>query len=181
MSPSDSTRETAPDTSSAPPRSRLDGVLADLLHSRRTAALATLDDAGGPAVSLVPYALDPARGDFIVRISALAAHTRHLRRHPRAALLIAEGEDDADNVHALSRVAIDIEATFDSDGSPDAAEAARLYLARHPAGAVLAELPDFAWVRLHPLGARQVAGFGAARSVEATRLISLMQDGPSVT
>ena len=175
MNPSDTAPNTPRDPAPVATRSRLDDVLSALLRARQTATLATLDEAGSPAVSLVPYALDPDRGDVIVRISALAAHTRHLRCHPRAALLIAEGEDGADNVHALSRVAIDVEATFDAADGPDAVAAERLYLARHPAGAVLAELPDFAWVRLRPLGARQVAGFGAARSVDATRLISLMR------
>lgn len=156
-------------------RSRLDDVLAALVRSRRTAALATLDEAGDPTVSLVPVAVDPDQGEFVVRISALAAHTRHLQRHPRAALLLAEGEDGAENIHALSRVTIDVVARFDAPDSDEATRAAACYLDRHPGGAVLAELPDFAWVRLRPARARQVAGFGAARSIDATHLAALMR------
>ena len=43
--------------SSTPHEPRLTHALRELLWSRRTAALATRDEAGAPAVSLVPFAV----------------------------------------------------------------------------------------------------------------------------
>lgn len=156
-------------------RSRLDEVLSALILARRTAMLATLDDDGRPCASLVPYAVDARAGGLVVRISALSAHTRHLRTRPAASLLIAEGEDGAAQVHALSRVSIEVTARFEPEGGDGAVRAAACYLARHPDAQVLAELPDFAWVTLQVGAARQIAGFGAARGVEATRMRELLR------
>jgi heme iron utilization protein len=45
-----------------------------------------------------------------------------------------------------------------------------VYLARFPEAAPMTQLADFQFLRLRPLGARQVAGFGAARSLNAHTL-----------
>jgi putative heme iron utilization protein len=160
------------------PLSRLDGALLTLLRGRSTAALGTLTDSGEVALSMAPYALDAADGAFVILISGLAAHTRQLQAHPRASLLVCDSEDRADNVHALARVSLDVEADWPITDSAQARNAQDTYLARHPAAELLTQLPDFRWVRLHPLQARHVAGFGAARTIERTRLLELMRNNP---
>ena len=145
--------------------SRLDTVLLQLLRSRRTAALSTLNDAGDPAVSLTPFAVDPAQGRILIFVSGLAAHTRQLQRHPRAALLIQESEEGAERIHALSRAAIEVEAQIIPPDSADAEHAREVYFSRFPDARMLAELPDFIWVSLIPQSVRHIAGFGAARSI----------------
>jgi putative heme iron utilization protein len=127
---------------------------------------------------MAPYALDAADGAFVILISGLAAHTRQLQAHPRASLLVCDSEDRADNVHALARVSLDVEADWPITDSAQARNAQDTYLARHPAAELLTQLPDFRWVRLHPLQARHVAGFGAARTIERTRLLELMRNNP---
>lgn len=170
-----------PDAFSATPSlplSRLDGELLTLLRGRSTAALGTLTDSGEVALSMVPYAIDPAGGTFVILISGLAAHTRQLQVHPRASLLVCDSEDRADNVHALARVSLDVEADWPIVDSEDAQAASATYLARHPAAELLTQLPDFRWVRLRPLQARHVAGFGAARTLDQSRLSALIQNNP---
>lgn len=154
--------------------SRLDTALLHLLHDRPVGALATLDADGQPAVSLVPFALDGNSGDLVILISALAAHTAHLRDHPRAAMLLHANPDSADNVHALPRVSLEVEAVWPAPDSADCTQAAGTYLARHPGAEMLTQLPDFRWVRLRLLRARQVAGFGAARSLDRHHLQTLI-------
>ena len=145
-------------------------ALRDLIQSQRTAALGTLDVEGEAFVSRVPFAVDSAKGSLIVHVSSLAAHTGNLIRHPRASLLVAQAETPGEPVHALARVSIDVVADA---CEPDAAEAlarCAVYLARFPEAAPLTQLGDFRFIRLQPLGARQVAGFGAARSVDASTI-----------
>jgi hypothetical protein len=45
-----------------------------------------------------------------------------------------------------------------------------VYLARFPEAEPMTTLGDFRFLRLTPQGARQVAGFGAARSLSASEL-----------
>lgn len=172
---------TAADSPSSPapvPMSHLDRSLLDLLHRRRTAALGTRTVDGEAALSMVPYAIDPASGVFVLLISGLAAHTRQLQDHPRASLLVCDSEDQADNVHALARVSVDVEVSWPGTDAAPARRAADIYLARHPAAELLTQLPDFRWACLRPLQARHVAGFGAARTLGQDRLLDLLANDP---
>lgn len=148
--------------------------LLDLLHRRCTAALGTRTADGEVSLSMVPYAIDPTSGDFLLLISGLAAHTRQLQAHPRASLLVCDSEDQTEQVHALARVSIDVEATWPTTDSAQALRAAEHYLARHPKAGLLTQLPDFRWVSLRPLQARHVAGFGAARTLDRDGLLDLL-------
>jgi len=156
------------------PMSHMDDALLALLHSRSTAALGTRTQEGDVAVSLVPYAIDPVSGAFVILISGLAAHTRQLQHHPRASLLVCDSEDRADNVHAIARVSLDVEASWPAADSAQARHASGAYLARHPAAMQLTQLPDFRWVCLHPRQARHVAGFGAARTIDQIHIFRLI-------
>lgn len=161
-----------------PHESRLDQSLRQLLSIRRTAALATLppgDDArqaAMPMVSFVPLAIDPAAGAFVIHVSALAAHTRNLQRQPMVSLLITAPEEPGQPVHALERVTVFGRAT--ELAADDAAESRKAYLGRFPEAEPMTALPDFRFVRITPLGARHVAGFGAARDLSAEELTALL-------
>ena len=145
-------------------------ALRDLIQSQRTAALGTLDAKGEAFVSRVPFAIDSARGSLIVHVSGLAAHTGNLIRHPRASLLVAQAETPGEPVHALARVSIDVVAEACDQNTPEALARCAVYLARFPEAEPMTQLGDFRFIRLQPLGARQVAGFGAARSVDASTI-----------
>jgi putative heme iron utilization protein len=145
-------------------------ALRELLASRRTAALGTVDAAGAAFVSLVPFAIDPASASLVIHISALAAHSQNLQTRPQASLMVADAEAAGQPVHALARVSIEVFATRAEPGSALALQCRAAYLGRFPEAEPMTTLGDFRFVRLSPQGARQVAGFGAARSLSADEL-----------
>ncbi|QCB46012.1 pyridoxamine 5'-phosphate oxidase family protein [Hydrogenophaga sp. PAMC20947] len=155
------------------PAHGLSQALHHLIHGQRTATLGTLDADGEVSLSRVPYAVDLQGSSLIIHISALAAHTVHLQRHPRASLLIAEREVDGASVHALPRVSIDVQAKTCTD-KVHQRHAQACYLERFPEAESMMQLGDFRFVRLLPLGARQVAGFGAARSLDASAIAQIL-------
>lgn len=159
-------------------RSRLDTSLAQLLHTQRVLALGTLDATGAPFVSMAPYAVEPQQAALVLCISALAAHTSHLQQHPQASALITQSACAEDEVHALERVTLQVQATFPETGSPTEQAARAAYLQRFPSAEMLLQLPDFRIATLRPLQARHVAGFGAARSVGEDGVRELLGPGP---
>jgi putative heme iron utilization protein len=155
---------------------RLNRALRDLLATRRVAALGTLDAERPdlPFVSMVPFArLD---GCLVVHISSLAAHTRNLLAHPRVSLMVMATEVDGQPVHALPRVTLDAVAQVPARDSTAWATARAAYLARFPEAEPMTALGDFMFVLLRPTGARQVAGFGVARHVDAQALARILVD-----
>ena len=142
-------------------------ALRDLLLARRTAALGTRDEQDGVFVSMVPFAIDAEAQSLLLHVSALAAHTGNMQRHPRVSLLVCAAEPDGEPVHALQRVTLDAIAGTLAPDSAAAHSARTVYLNRFPEAEPMTALGDFRFVRLQLLGARQVAGFGAARSLPA--------------
>lgn len=148
---------------------RLTSALRALLAAQRVAALGTLGDDSAPFVSMVPFAVDAQDRSLVIHISGLAAHTRNLQRTPRASLMVCQAEVTGEPVHALPRVTLDVQAA-DAAAGADAQACRNAYLARFPEAEPMTALGDFRFVRLRPLGARQVAGFGAARSLDVAEL-----------
>ena len=155
---------------------RLARALRELLSERRTAALATLDAATPeqPFVSLVPYAVDAAQRGLVLHVSGLAAHTRNLQARPQLSLLVSAGEVAGQPVHALPRLTLEGVAHFPERDSPAWQSARAAYLTRFPEAEPMTGLGDFRFVTVTLTGARQVAGFGAARSVDAQELLQAL-------
>ncbi|TNF60337.1 MAG: pyridoxamine 5'-phosphate oxidase [Burkholderiales bacterium] len=150
---------------------KLTRLLAHLLRVQRVATLGTLDAHGMPQLSLVPYALDAADPALVIHVSALAAHTGAMNRQPVTALMVHESEPAEGPVHALHRVSLVTRATLLAPSDPDVPRLRGLYLQRFPQAQPITELGDFRFVRLRPQEARQVAGFGAARSLQAAEVV----------
>ncbi|MEY4752988.1 MAG: hypothetical protein RJA44_663 [Pseudomonadota bacterium] len=157
----------------APHASRLDQALLTLLASRSIAALGTLQADGAPFVSMAPYALLPDQPALVMHVSGLAAHTRQMAQDGRVSLLITAAEDADTPPQAVARVTLTAQAVFTDAGSAEAQACRSAYLARHPQAEPITALPDFSFVRLDVAEARQIAGFGAARSVSRAALQSL--------
>jgi len=140
------------------------GFLRRLLGERPVAALGTLHR-GEPAVSMVPYVLPPDDTRLIIHVSTLAPHTRDMLEHPRVGLLVMAEPGGAVPPQALPRVALQADAQpLPREG--DAYAAARdAYLDRFPDAAQTFALGDFSIVRLQPVSARLVAGFGRAQAL----------------
>ena len=153
---------------------RLTQALRNLLTTHRVAALGTLDENGQPFVSMVPFAIDASRGVLVIHVSGLAAHARNLERAPRVSVMVMQAEVAAEPVHALPRVTLDGEAAVLSVDSTAWLSARTAYLARFPEVEYMTQLGDFRFVAIAVTGARQVAGFGAARSVDTDELLQLL-------
>lgn len=153
---------------------RLTQDLRTLLTTQRVAALGTLDDQGRPFVSMVPYALDTNAASIIVHVSGLAAHTRYLQARPQVSLLVMQAELSGEPVHALPRVTLEGLARVLEPETSAWDSGRKAYLARFPEAEPMTQLGDFRFVGIQVRGARQVAGFGAARSLDSIALAHIL-------
>lgn len=157
---------------------RLTRELRLLLHGQRVAALGTLAAHGAPQVSMVPYAIVAGTPCLVIHVSSLAAHTRNLQTSPDVSLLVMRPEVAGEPVHALARATLEGRADIAQPQSVlwEACRAA--YLARFPEAEPMTQLGDFMFVAIQVGSARQVAGFGAARSVDQAELLRILKRGP---
>ena len=154
---------------------RLTLALRNLLNTQRVAALGTLDEDGHPFVSMVPFAIDGTSSTLVIHVSGLAAHARNLERTPQVSLMVMEAEVVGEPVHALPRVTLDAIATVLVVDSAAWASARFAYLTRFPDVEYMTQLGDFRFVAIAVSGARQVAGFGAARSIDADEIAQVLR------
>lgn len=150
-------------------------ALRTLLQTQRVAALGTLDADGLPFVSMVPFAVEPASARLVIHVSGLAAHTRNLQATPRVSLLVMQAEVAGELVHALPRVTLQAQAAVLERSGVEWTQARDAYLARFADVQPMTELGDFMFVGITVLGARQVAGFGAARSLDAETVAKVLR------
>lgn len=156
---------------------RLTRELRTLLNTQRVAALGTIDDGGAPFVSMVPFAIEQPLHCLVIHVSGLAAHTRNLQARDRVSMLVMQSQVTGEPVHALPRVTLEGVAKVVERGSPEWAACRTAYLARFPEAEPMTELGDFKFVAICVTGARQVAGFGAARSIDKDEIRLVL--GPS--
>ena len=155
--------------------SRLGLELRKLLARQRVAALGTLDDEGLPLVTMVPFAIEPQSGCVVVHVSGLAAHTANLQLRPAVSLLVMQSEQPGQPVHALPRVGLRGRAQALSVDSAAWLAARKAYLVRFPDAEPLTQLADFQFFTITVSAARQIAGFGAARSIAPDELRLALQ------
>lgn len=158
---------------------RLTRQLQELLAVQRVAALGTIADDGAPLVSMVPFAVERGLGAFVIHVSDLAAHSRHLQARPRVSLLVMQQAGPGEPVHALPRVSFDGQARVLEPGTEPWRSCRQAYVDRFPEAGFMTQLGDFRFVAIEPAGARQVAGFGAARSIDADE-VRLALQAPAV-
>jgi heme iron utilization protein len=147
--------------------SRLTGQVRSLLQAHRVAALGTIAADGTALVSMVPFAIEPQQRRFVIHVSELAAHTSNLQTTPRVSLLVMQSEAPGEPVHALPRVTFDGIASVPQRESESWMACRAAYLDRFPEAEMMTQLGDFKFVAIEVTGARQVAGFGSARSIDA--------------
>ena len=157
---------------------RLTRALRAMLDTQRVAALGTLNQDGKPFVSMVPFAIDPEFACLIIHVSLLAPHTRNLLAEPAVSVMVMEPEIAGQPVHALPRVSFDGMAHRLKPESPSWNAARSAYLARFPEAEPMTELGDFSFVAVTMTSARQVAGFGSARPLDADELAAVLRPLP---
>lgn len=156
---------------------RLARELRQLLQRQRVAALGTLDDAGNPFVSMVPFAIEAADGLLVLHVSALAAHTAHLAARPRVSLLVMQAEAPGEPVHELPRATLLGECSFPPPQESLWQACRAAYLQRFPEAEPMTQLADFRFAAIAPREARHIAGFGRARSVDVEALREALRGG----
>ena len=154
---------------------RLTQALRALITSSRVAALGTLGENGSPFVSMVPFAVDHSTSTLVIHVSGLAAHTRNMSQNAQVSLLIAQPEVVGEPVHALPRVTLEAVAMVLELGTDAWTSARAAYLVRFPDAEPMTQLGDFKFMGIAVTGARQVAGFGAARSLDAADIASVLR------
>jgi putative heme iron utilization protein len=154
---------------------RLTRALRELLAIQRVASLGTLNAQGKPFVSMVPFAIDPQAACLVIHVSLLAPHTRNLMTDPVVSLMVMQAEMVGEPVHALPRVSFDGLAARLQTDSPAWLAARSAYLSRFPEAEPMTELGDFSFISISVTGARQVAGFGAARPLDAQEIADVLR------
>jgi len=154
---------------------RLNRALRELLKRQRIASLGTINAAGQPFVSMVPFAIEPSVAVLVIHVSLLAPHTHHLLSNPAVSVMVMQPEVVGEPVHALPRVSMECTAGRLPPGSPSWLAARQAYLARFPEAEPMTHLADFSFFALQPTAARQVAGFGSARPLEAEDLAEVLR------
>ncbi|WP_207062830.1 HugZ family protein [Motiliproteus sp. SC1-56] len=133
-----------------------------LVSSFDTLLLSTLDQEGAPELSYAPF-VEGADGVFWIYISALAAHTRNLRKDARCAVLFIRDERQSRNLFARERLSLQCRAEIEDVKGAAGAAMVKALEARHgETVSLLRSLPDFQLFRLTPKQGRYVVGFGRA-------------------
>jgi len=153
---------------------RLTHELRALLQTQRVAALGTLCEDGAPLVSMVPFAIEPQQPCLVIHVSGLAAHTRNLQAAPAVSVMVMQAEVQGEPVHALPRVTLEGRAELLVPDSSAWQACRAAYLARFVQAEPMTQLGDFMFFAIHVSAARQVAGFGAARSLDAMALAQVL-------
>lgn len=144
-------------------------ALVALLREQRWAALAT-QDAGEPNAAMVAYASEPELAGFLLLLSRLSLHTRHLLSHGLGSLAVSEPDLHVEDPQTLRRVTLSGPIKVIDRDAPDYGAARECYCARLPASAQLFGFGDFELFRLVPRELRFVAGFGRAMTLNAAQL-----------
>lgn len=145
-----------------------------LLERQRIASLGTLH-AGEPFVSMVPFVVLAEGPDFVIHVSALAAHTKDMLADPRVSLLINAPEDPQVPPQATLRLTVQGDAAQPGKTGDRYEHAKRAYLARFPDSEAMFGLGDFSIFTIRPRLLRFVGGFAQAKSLSAETLSTILR------
>jgi heme iron utilization protein len=152
-------------------------ALRQLVLTAEHAALGTLHK-GEPAVSMVPYALLPDGGPFVIHVSRLATHTKDMLEHAGVSLMVVAERTREVPVQALARASFAASAAHCDEESAPYAAARAAYLARFPATEPMFDFADFSLFILTPRSVRVVGGFAQAGSLTGAQYHALMSSAP---
>jgi hypothetical protein len=147
-----------------------------LLRAQRIASLGTLH-AGEPFVSMVPFAMAEGAIDFIIHVSALAAHTKDMLADSRVSLLVVAPTSPEVPPQALARLTIQGDAKQQLPSSARHGAMKEAYLSRFPQSAQMFELADFSIFSIQPRSIRFVGGFAQAKTLTPGGLAEILRAG----
>jgi putative heme iron utilization protein len=152
-------------------------AMRQLLERQEVAALGTLHK-GEPFVSMVPYALVPGGGGFVIHVSRLATHTKDMETHAGVSLLVMDERSPDVPPQALPRVTVQGQAQRCAPGAPLYEAAQQAYLARFPGSRDMFGFADFSLFVIEPRSLRVVGGFAQAWSVTGADYARIMGAAP---
>ena len=132
-----------------------------LMDQARFAALGVIDpETGAPMVTRVAFGTTPS-GSPVTLISDLSHHTRALKAHPTASLLIGEPGPRGDPL-THPRLTLQVQARFVRHGEDGYAELAAHWLRDHPKSKLYIGFADFSFALFDVTTAYLNGGFGRA-------------------
>jgi len=152
----------------------IDAAVRELLEAQRIAALGTLHGEE-PYVSMVPFALLAEGPDFVIHVSALAAHTKDMLANPKVSLLVIAPASAEIPPQATARLTIQGDAAQLDAGDARHEKAKRAYLDRFPQSAQTFALGDFSIFLVRPRMLRFVGGFAQAKSLTPESLARIIR------
>ena len=161
---------------------RLDKEILSFIQSRKSLMLSSITEEGAPYASYAPFALTEQQDGFYVLLSVIAVHAKNLLANQKAAVLIVEDEDSADELFARIRTTYQVDAEHIAHGSDGFEQGIQSLEARHgERSRQLSELSDFNLFKLTPNSGRYVKGFGRAYMLAGNSLtaesIDHLRDG----
>lgn len=123
---------------------------------------------------MVPFAVLPRGPDFIIHVSALAAHTGDMLASPKVSLLVIAIEGEGVPPQAVSRLTVQGEALQIPHAAAIYPEAREAYLRRFPESAQMFELADFSLFAIRARQCRFIGGFAQARTLTADGLATVL-------
>lgn len=151
-----------------------ENAAARLITAQSWLVLATLDCAGEPQQSYLPFAI--AGSAFGIVASRLAPHTANLLARRPAAIILVAASDAVDDPYARPRLSITVSAVPHARGSMPAGEIWSALRARcGETVALLGTLPDFEAVALVPVRGRLILGFASAHDLDAAALARALE------
>jgi hypothetical protein len=151
----------------------IDRAVRELIEAQRIASLGTLHD-GEPYVSMVPFAVLADGPEFVVHVSALAAHTKDMLADSRVSLLVIAPDNPGIAPQATARLTIQGDAAQLDESEARHAAAKRAYMDRFPQSAQTFALPDFSIFLIRPRALRFVGGFAQAKSLTPEGLARIL-------
>lgn len=151
-------------------------TLRNLLYTQEIAALGTLHN-DRPYVSMVPFAILPEAGSFVIHVSQLAAHTEDMLANPQVSLLMVGSRTPTTSALETPRVTIQGLARQCRETAPDYGIAKTAYLSRFPESAELFGFADFSLFLIAPASIRYVGGFAKATTLSSATLAEVLSEG----
>ncbi len=148
-----------------------------LARGQRVASLGTLLD-GHPLVSFVLFDSSPDLSAFHIHVSRLAQHAKALAQGPKVGLMIAATDGPSHNPQTLARLSIQGFAEPVDPRTLAFEEARESYLRKFPKSAISFQLGDFFLVRITPVAARLITGFGSIHDLSGDDMVSLAMQAP---
>lgn len=137
----------------------------ELIDSRKSIILATVDAEGNPTSSYAPFARSGNK--FYILVSFMARHTKNLKEVGKVSAMFIEDESETNQIYARHRLTLDVSTAQIERETPEWEEGvAKLQAAHGKILDILVGMQDFIMIELSTIKGAYVNGFGSAFFVD---------------